>query len=458
MMKYALAVALALVCLARPAQADFSKALNVQSIRTPAGINLWLVEDKTVPVIAMNFSFMGGLAHDPEDKPGVGRMVSILLDEGADSLKSQDFQAQLSDNAIALRFTAERDAFTGQLKTLKTNKDLAFSLLRMALMKPRFDADAIERMRNANLSEIKENMGDPRWLVARTFNGMVFDKHPYSIPGFGTLESIPKITRKDLMTFVHGQFARDVLAVSVVGDISAEEATQAVDTIFASLPGHAEETNVPEAVLQSVGRTILLPLDTPQTYISVGEAGIKRSDKDWHAASIMNYILGGGSFDARLMQEIRKKRGLTYGVYTKLNSMKHTAVIQADMSASNEKVAEALDVLRQEWARMAKDGPTDQEVMDAKSYLTGSLPLALTSTDDIAEILNDFQREGLDYNYINQHNAELSAVSVADVKRVAAHLLKPENLTVVLVGQPTDVTADIMLDHAPGMAPPAQKQ
>jgi zinc protease len=209
--------------------------------------------------------------------------------------------------------------------------------------------------------------------------------------------------------------------------------------------------------LSYAGKTILLPLDAPQTYISAGEAGIKREDKDWHAAVIMNYILGGSGFDARLMKEIREKRGLTYGIYSDLTSMKHAALLQANMSASNEKVAEALKLLKQEWAKMAKDGPTDQEIQDAKSYLTGSLLLELTSTDDISDALNGFQRDGLDFDYINQRNAEINAVTAGDIRRAAARLLKPENLTVVLVGQPANVTADIMLDHAPGTTVPQQK-
>ena len=456
-MKHFILSLFVIILMAHSSFAEAAKVLDVQKIKTPAGIEVWLVQDKSVPVISMSYSFEGGLVYDPEDKPGVGRLVSILLDEGADELTSQQFQAQLSDNAIGMEFTAGRDAFYGQLKTLKSNKDLAFHLLNLALTKPRFDSDAIERMRNANISEIKSSMGEPGWLVARTFNGMVFQGHPYAVPGYGTLESMPKITHKELMDFVHAQFARNVLKVAIAGDISKEEASKAVDSIFASLPAQAETTDEGKAEFKYAGKTIMLPLDAPQTYISAGEPGIRRDDKDWQAATLMNFILGGSDFDARLMREIRKKRGLTYGVYSSLTSMKHAGLLQVELSASNEKVAEALTLLRQEWAKMAKDGALEQEVQDAKAYLTGSLPLELTSTDSISETLNSLQRDDLDYNYINQRNAELNAVTVADVKRVAARLLKPENLTVVLVGQPQGITADIMLDHPPGMTAPQQK-
>jgi zinc protease len=443
---------------APPAFAFGSKVLDVREIKTPAGIEVWLVEDKSVPVISMSFSFAGGLAYDPEDKPGVARMVSILLDEGAGDLTSQEFQAQLSDNAIGLQFTPGRDDFYGRLKTLRANKDTAFKLLGLALSQPRFDKDAFERMRNANISEIKDDMGEPGWLAARTFNGTVFEGHPYAAPGFGTLESMAQITRDDLRAFVRAQFARDVLKVAIAGDITAEEAAAAVDSVFSGLPAHAEKAEGDAVELKAVGKTVLLPLNTPQTTVIIGEAGITRDDKDWETAAIMNYILGGSDFDARLMREIRKKRGLTYGVYSMLVSMKYAGLVQVELSASNDKVPEALDVLRQEWKKMAEEGPMEQEVLDAKSYLTGSLPLALTSTDDISDTLNSLQRDGLGPDYINARNDRLNTVTVADVRRVAARLLKPENLTVILVGQPQGITADIMLDHPPGMAVPQQKQ
>lgn len=278
------------------------------------------------------------------------------------------------------------------------------------------------------------------------------------MPGLGTLAGMARITRNDLLSFVHAQFARDVLKVAIAGDITPDEAVKAVDAVFGVLPEHAEKKNGQEVVLKYPGKTILLPLDTPQTYMSVGEAGVKRSDKDWHAAVIVNYILGGGSFDSRLMKEIREKRGLTYGVFTSLASMKYAALLQANLSGSNEKVEEALKLLKQEWAKMAKNGPTDQEVQDAKSYLTGSLLLELTSTDDISSTLNSLQRDGLDFDYINQRNATINAVTTADVRRVSERLLKPENLTTALVGHPTNITADMMLDHPVGMTMPQQKQ
>jgi zinc protease len=196
----------------------------------------------------------------------------------------------------------------------------------------------------------------------------------------------------------------------------------------------------------------MLPLDTPQTFVSAGGLGIGHKDRDWHAAVVMNYILGGDS-EGRLMTEIREKRGLTYGAYSSISSMKHAALIQASFSASNEKVEEALRVLKAQWKEMAARGVTARELDEAKSYLTGSLLLQLTSTEDISSTLNSIQRDDLGPDYINTRNAAIEGVTLDDVRRVAARLLKAEDLAVVLVGQPKNINVDILLDKPPGMKP-----
>lgn len=440
------------------AQAATERVLEVKSFTTPSGINVWLVEDHSIPVISMNFSFEGGLALDPDDKPGVARLVSILLDEGAENLDSQSFQTKLSDNAISMGFTAGRDAFFGDIRTIRDNRALAFDLLRMALTAPRFDPDAIERMKNANSAQIKRDMGDPAWLAARSFNGMLFEGHPYSRPGYGHLASMQTITRKDLVAFSQKQFTRDVLQVALAGDITQAEAATLIDKTFGALPVKGIAPKEVTAIApQYPGKTILLPLDTPQTYIAIGSNGIRRHDKDWHAAVVMNYILGGGSFDSWLMAEVREKRGLTYGIFSSLQSMKQAAIIQVSLSSSNENVAEALQTIRAQWQKMADTGPTEQQLKDAKAYLTGSLMLELTSTRDIASVLNGLQRDGMDAEYINRRNTLLNAITLADIQRVAKRLLKPDTLTTILVGKPDDVKADIMLDKPPGMALPEKK-
>jgi zinc protease len=424
--------------------------LDVQDITTPKGINIWLVEDHSVPVISMGFSFPGGLAFDPDDKLGTARLVSILLDEGAGDMNSQAFQKKLSEHAIQMRFTPGRDDFIGSLRTLSENKALAFDLLRLALHAPRFDQDAIARMKNTATEEIKDNLGDPSWLVARTFNGMIFEGHYYARPGSGTPDGIAKITRQDLVDYARRQFNRGV-RVALSGNITKAEAVKLVDAVFGDLPEAPDTAPADFISLQNKGKTILLPLGTPQTHVMVAQEGVKQNDPDWFSAYILDHILGGGGFDSRLMKGLRKERGLTYGVYTQLASLKQAHTLQASFSSSNDKIKEALSLLRAEWKKMARNGVTQKELDDAKSYLTGSLLLHLTSTADIAETLNALQRDGLPADYINTRNDKIDAVSLSDVKRVAKSLLKPDDLSVILVGDPKDVAIDLMLDGPPGI-------
>lgn len=430
------------------------KVLDIQRIVSAKGIEAWLVTDKSVPVISMSFAFTGGMALDPEDKTGLARLASIMMDEGAGDMDSQTFQKELADNVIDMRFSAGRDAFRGSIRTITGNKDKAFSLLKLALASPRFDADALERMKESNIAEIKEGLSDPDWLSARIFNGMVFDGHAYAKPGYGTLPAMARITSDDLHKFAHGQFARNLLKVSVAGDISAEELSLILDDVFGDLPDISLLPDIPDAVLKWPGKTIFYSFDVPQSFIIMGQAGIRQDNPDWHGAQLVMYTLGGGGFESRLMDTIRDKRGLTYGISANMSVMDHASLIQADTSTANKNAGEVVSLTRQEWRKMADNGPTDQELADAKAYLTGALPLQLTSTSAIAQIMTGLQLDKRDIDYINQRNEKLLAVTKTDAKRIAKSLLKPAELTTIVVGKPEGVRHDIQIPAPPGMELP----
>lgn len=427
------------------------KVLDIQEIKTPAGITAWLVEDHSLPIISMSFSFAGGVSQDPKDKSGRAQMVSILLDEGAGDLNSQTFQKTLSDNSISMRFSARRDYFTGQVKTLVKNKDKAFELLTLALTKPSFEADAIERMKNSTVSSIKRSLGNPSWIVARTFNGIAFEGHPYASPGSGNLKSIPNITTDDLREFTDKTFNQASLKIAVSGDITKSELQKLIDKTFATLPKGKAPSKGAFTKLQNTPKTYLYEIDTPQTFISIGHDNLSRDNPDWYAVQLVNYILGGGGFSSRLMTEIRVKRGLTYGVYSSLNEQNYASIWQASMSTKNESAKLSLELIEQEWRKMAEHGPTADELKYAKAYLTGALPLQLTSTGSIAGTLNSLQRQKRDINYINNLNDKINAVTLEQAKQAAKTWLNPDHRLTVLVGKPKDVAADITLTTLPGM-------
>lgn len=438
------------LCLSLPALAE--KVLDVSALETESGIEIWLVEDHNIPVISLQFSMPGGLALDDMDLPGRAYLISSLLDEGADELDSQSFQQILSDNSISLGFSAGRDYFTGNFKTLSQNLDTAAELLNLALTEPRFDPDAIDRMKQSTEASIRQNLSSPGWIAARSYNGLLFEDDPYSLPGQGTLESLEKITRQDLLDFTENQFVKNGLKVAIAGDITKEQAIALVSRIFDDLPAQGQETPPQQDVtFQNLGKTFLYHFDHPQTHIIAGHQGISVTDPDWPAAQLINYTLGGGGFESRLMEEIREKRGLTYGVSSHLSSMQRAPMIQVSLSTSNENAAESYAILKDEWARMATTGPTEDELQHAKSYLTGSLLLSLTSTGSIAGTLNGLQQYGFDADYINQRNERLNAVTMDQARVTAGRLLDPDQLMFITVGQPAGLEPDQHLDKIPGI-------
>ncbi len=413
-----------------------ARAVDVQRVVSPMGIEAWLVENDSVPVIAIEFAFRGGVELDPAGKEGLANLVSVLLDEGAGELDSATFQARLSNAAISLSFDAAVDGFYGSLKTVTANADEAFELLELALTEPRFDADAVERMRAAVLADIRRQVADPGWMGRRAFYELAFAGHPYGRPSRGTARSVNGLSADDLRRFVAERFNRSNLVVGVSGDVSADELGLMLDRIFGDLPQGQPSPRPAEVDPAGAGVTVLVRRDGPQSSMLLAQPGIARSDPDFYTAFVVNHILGGGGFNSRLTDQVRERRGLTYGISSFLVNFDHADLLMVSSSLSNANVAPALELIRQEWRRLAADGVTAEELEDAKTFLTGSFPLRFTSTDRIASILLGMQIEDLGIDFLDRRNQEVLAVTLDNANRVAARLWDVDALSVVVVGAP----------------------
>ena len=418
-----------------------ARAIEVERVVSPSGIEAWLVEDHTNPIVALRFAFRGGAALDPKGKEGLAEMVSSLLDEGAGELDTQAFQRRLEDMAITLRFDAGLDTFSGRLRTLSANLGAAFDLLRLALTRPRFDDEPVARMGSQILTMIQRNSEDPDVIASRALRRALFPDHPYGRPVTGTEDSVKAITAADLRRFVAERLARDNLLIGAVGDIAPDQLAALLDETFGGLPGKAAAWRLPEVTPIATGRTIVVRKVVPQSAILFAQAGIKRDDDDFYPAYVMNYVLGGGGFTSRLYGEVREKRGLAYSVYTYLSPLASSALLQGGVGTANARVAETLGVVRAEWRRMAADGVEEAELADAKTYLTGSFPLRFSSSGRIAAILVGMQLDRLGIDYLDRRNGFVEAVTRDDVNRVARRLLDTEGLTTVVVGEPEGVSS-----------------
>jgi len=413
-----------------------SRASTVQKVVSKGGIEAWLVEDYAVPLIALEFAVKGGAAQDPQGKPGVASMLAGLLDEGAGPYDSDAFHRALDDHAIEMSFSADRDVLGGRMQTLSRNSARAFELLRLAVTQSRLDEEPLERVRSQLFAGLKRELNDPDYVAGRTFRAMSYPGHPYSAPVRGEIESLPALTRADLLHMRSSMLARETLKIAVVGAIDAVTLAGHLDDVFGDLPEKASLNPIGDIDLSGAGQRYVVDVDVPQSTIRFGRQGIGRNDPDFVPATVINHILGGGIFSARLFREVREKRGLAYSVYSQLAAYDHGAMLIGGTSTKNERAAESMSVIQSEIANLSEHGPTEEELDKARKYLIGSYALRFDTSTKIAGQLVHLQSDGYDVSYLDERNQLIAAVTMEDAKRAAKRLFGDASLLVAVAGRP----------------------
>lgn len=412
-----------------------AKAVEIQNLTSPGGTGFWLVEEPSIPIVALEIGFAGGARLDPENLPGLANLVRGMLDEGAGDMDALAFSEARDALSARFGFSAGRDAMDVSARMLVETLEPSVELLATALAEPRFDAEPLERVRGQLLASIAQSATEPDSVADETWSAGTFPEHPYGLPSDGTMESVRAITRDDLVA-AHGKLlTRTNAKIAIVGAIDAAKAGWVVDTVLAGLPEGAPYPATETDIAPPPGLKVI-EMDVPQSAAIFGQKGLYRDDPDFIPAFVMNYVLGGGGFTSRLMTEVREKRGLAYGVYSYLSVRDEAALYLGSVRTANERMAESLGVIRAEWAKMAAEGITADELDRAKRYLTGAFPLSLDSNAKIARYLVFMQEEELGIDYLDRRNGLIEAVTLEDVKRVAARLLDPEALSIVVVGKP----------------------
>ena len=430
LLRFALSLAVALT-LALPARAEVA----IQDITSPGGIDAWLVEEHAIPFVALELRFKGGASLDAAGKRGATSLMVALLEEGAGDMDARAFARAAESLAATFSFGVNDDSVSVSAKFLTENRDQAVDLLRDALTRPRFDDDAVERVRAQVLSNIRSGLKDPDQIAGDAFAAMLFGDHPYGSNESGTEASVAALTRDDLISAHGAALTRDRVFVSAVGDITAAELGALVDTLLADLPatGAALPTDVTPAF---PGGTHVTDFETPQSVVLFGQPGVGLEHPDFFALYILDTVLGGSGLESRLMHEVREKRGLTYGVYTFTVDKTHTAYWMGTVASANDRVAETIAVIRDEWQKLRSEGITEAELADAKTYLTGAYPLRFDGNGPIANIMVNMQADDMGIDYIATRNDRVNAVTLEDVNRVAREMLDPDRLTFVVVGRP----------------------
>lgn len=419
----------ALWVMALPALAE----IKIQEVTSPGGIRAWLVEDHNIPFTALSIRFLGGTSLDAPGKRGAVNLMTALIEEGAGDLDAQGFAKARDSLAAEFRFDSDLDGVGVSARFLTENRDAALDLLHLALTQPRFDSDAVERVRGQVLSVLRSNAKDPGTLGSQAMMARAFGDHPYGSDGNGTEDSVTALTRDDIVAAWKGALARDRIFVAVAGDVTAADLGPMLDKLLGDLP----TTGAPQAAraqLKAEGGLQQIAFPGPQSTILFYQGGIRFEDPDYFAAAVLNEIMGGDRFNSRLMDEIREKRGLTYGVGTGLAAWDHGELMSGQLATANDKAGEAIQVIRDQWADVAQNGVTEAELEAAKTYMTGAYPLRFDGNGRIANILVGMQILGLPVDYPAKRNANIAAVTLEDVKRVAARLLTPDKLYFVVVG------------------------
>ena len=422
---------LVVLVVALPARAE----TDIQEVVSPGGITAWLVEEHSIPFVALELRFRGGGTLDLPGKRGATNLMVGLLEEGTGDMDARDFAQATEELAAQFGYRAYDESIALSAKFLTENSEEAVALFRKSVVEPRFDQISIDRVREQVLAGIRSDAKDPDRIASARFDALAFGDHPYGSSMDGTAESVNGLTRDDIVAAHQGALALDRVYVSAVGDITADELGVLLDKLLMGLPETGAEFAGPAEFQLSGGQTVV-DFATPQSVAIFGHEGITRDDPDFFAAFVLNTIMGGASFDNRLMEEVREKRGLTYGIGTYLISMDQAELYLGSVASANDRVAQAIDVVRDEWARMGSEGPTVEELEAAQTYLTGAYPLRFSGNAEIADILVGMQIEGLGIDYIPGRNDQVLAVTLEDIKRVAARLMRPEDLNFVIVGQP----------------------
>lgn len=421
--------------------AGLAQAVTIQE--TPR--NVYFIEDHSDPLIAMTLYFRAGWAYDPAGHEGTAKFLTAMLEEGAGPYDATAYRRELENSGIDLDFSASGDRFTITLSFLSSDRDRAARLLNLALTQPHFSDSSMARVRDQLLAVYRQELEDPDRAAQDTLAHIVFQGHPYAAAGQYTPESLNRITADGLRQFLHDRLTIDTLAAGAAGDASASDIDAFLGQALAGLAAHATGAPLPPFGPRLPKGMALLKRDLPQSVVAFAAPGIDLHDPDFYTAYVLNYIMGGGGFQSRLMREIRVKRGLSYGIDTALTQHERSNILVGETQTKTASTAETIALIQQEWQRFRNEGPSAAEIDAAKTYIIGFYPRNFANLTDAAEVAASLKFEGRGKDYPDRRQALFAAVTAEDLRRLAQKLLDPDHLTFVVVGAPEGLVPTLSL-------------
>ncbi len=429
--KYAIVVIFAVVL---PFSGISAAAPLGKRIPLENGMVLLLSEKHDLPVVFVSMAIAAGSVAEPGDKPGLASITASLLTQGTAKRTANQISREIDFIGGSLSTSGGEDFASASLRVLKKDLRAGFDLLSDVLQNPAFDQKEIDRKVKATLAEIQRQKEEPSVVAGEAFDKAVFGSHPYGRTNDDVAAYLPKLTRQDILAFYAGRYRPNHSIIAVVGDVTEKEITTLLNEYFKSWQG--KEQPLPAAVQPPViEKNLVRKIDMPitQANIAMGHVGISRENPDFYACVIMNYILGGGGFTSRLMDNIRDNRGLAYDVHSGFAAQKEPGAFQVTIQTKNESANEVIAETLKEIRRVQSEPVSDRELNDAKAYLTGSFPLRMDTSAKIAGMLTSIEIFNLGLDYPDKYPVLINSVTREDIQRVAKKYLHPDNMLIVVV-------------------------
>ncbi|BBP02160.1 M16 family metallopeptidase [Sulfuriferula nivalis] len=412
--------------------------LPVQHWTLANGAQVYFIESHDLPMLDVSVDFAAGSAYDPADKLGLASLTHRMLDQGAGNLTDNQIASNLADVGAQLggRLDADRAGVTLRTLSRTEERQAALAMLTQVLNAPTFAANIVEREKARVIAALRASEAEPASLAARAFAQVVFAGHPYGNRESGEIPTVSKLTAADLHEFYQTHYNANHAVIAMIGDITKTQADGIAQQLTASLPAAslAANTDIPAvmSLAKAVSRTI--PYPAKQSQILIGQPGVARGDPDYYALYVGNYILGGGGFDSRLMEEVRQKRGLAYSVYSYFMPMKQAGAFQIGLQTKAEQTDQALAVVRDTLDTFISGGVTDAELTQAKNNIIGGFPLRIDSNKELLEYIAMMGYYQLPLTYLDDFPKHVADVTVDQIKSAFSRRINVSKLATVVVG------------------------
>jgi zinc protease len=410
--------------------------LDIQHWSTAQGARVYFVENHDLPMLDISVAFDAGSARDTVEKSGLASMTRSLMSKGAGPWTEQEIAERLADVGAVMSgsFDADRAGFSLRTLSSPPEREPAINVLKAVVSSPHFPEDVLEREKVRAIAGLREASTKPDYLGEKAFQAAIFGNHPYALMESGVEESVANLGRNDLEAFYRRHYRAQNLVVALMGDISRSEAGRIADALASCLPEGEAPPGLPVVPMPLGGSKQVIPHHATQSHILVGMPGMKREDPDYFPLLVGNYILGGGGFDSRLLMEIRQKRGLAYSAHSYFMPMREAGTFQMGLQTKRESTNEALLVLRETLDRFLEQGPSDEELAQAKNNLVGSFPLRLDSNKKILDHLAMIGFYRLPLDWLETYTTKVESVTKADILKAFRSRVRPEAMSTVIVG------------------------